>query len=244
MPGSHPLLSVPRSTLKTMTDWQDLFTHSPTRLPARADHMTAAYPFVPPGSPAAVVSDPWQKWWTYARIAARVAYYNPSAPPRCIEVYGPVLDPGEIAILNARATYSRFYGDNGSYDHSDMFVVGHPTLMIGMLAGNAILNARRKAKARDAATPRWRSQQPAQVIVTNLRLLCHLTASGWLSFYYDAASEFYPDLQAWTLTVGFGDQCAPLRITGPPVPALSLWAAIGIEGQRWHTDPRLSPLLT
>ena len=146
--------------------------------------------------------------------------------------------------MTAQVTYSRFYGGDGTYQDSDLFVIGHPAVMIGSLALNAALKARRKAKARDAATPRWRSDPACQIIATNERLLCHIAARGWLSFYYDAVSEFHPDLHAWTLTLGFDDQCSPLRISGPPVPALSLWAAIGIEDHRWHNDPRLRPLLT
>jgi hypothetical protein len=220
-----------------MTDWQDLFTPTPMRLPVRS---AAAAVHAPSGQPAS----PWRQWWNYARASAQIAYHDPALAPPHVAVYGPVLDFDEIALLSTSATYSRFYGADGSYQHSDLFLVGRPTVMIAAVAGNAILNARRKANARNAATPCWRSQQLCQIIATNHRLLCHITAQGWLSFYYDAATEFYPDPQAWTLTLGFGDQCAPLRITGPPAPALALWAAIGIEGQRWHSDPRLSPLLT
>lgn len=231
------------STLKNMTDWQDLFTHTATPLPARGEHITADRRSAPPRGSARAAANPWQQWWTYARMAAHSAYNNHSVAQSCIEVYGPVLDHDEAALLNTHATYSRFYGGNGSYQHSDLFVIGHPSVMIGVMAGNAILNARRKAKAREAATRRWRSQQPCQIIVTNHRLLCHIAARGWLSFYYDAVSEFHPDLHAWTLTLGLNDQCAPLRISGPPVPALSLWAGIGIQGPRWRNDPRLSRLL-
>ncbi|WP_131829149.1 hypothetical protein [Mycobacterium numidiamassiliense] len=147
-------------------------------------------------------------------------------------------------MLSTQATYSRFYGGDGSYQHSNLFVIGRPTVMIAAMAGNAILNSRRKAHALKAATPCWRSQQPCQIIATNRRLLCHIAVHGWISFYYDAIAEFCPDLYAWTLTLGFDDRCAPLRLSGPPMPALSLWVAIGVEGARWHTDPRLRPLLT
>jgi hypothetical protein len=206
--------------------------------------MTADLRSAPPSGKAHSAANPWQQWWTYARTAAELAYVNPSVAPPFIEVYGPVLAADEVALLTPHATYSRFYGGDGSYQRSDLFAIGHPAVMIGVMAGSAIFNARRKAKARDAATPCWRSQQPCQIIATNHRLLCHIAAVGWLSFYYDAVTEFHPDLHAWTLTLGFDDQCAPLRISGPPVPALSLWAAISIEGPRWHNDPRLRPLLT
>lgn len=227
-----------------MTEWQDLVTPTAMRLPARYAHTTTYPQSVASNCAAPSAASPWQQWWTYARATARMAYRHPAVAPPRIEVYGPVLDSDETALLSTHATYSRFYAEDESYQRSDLFVLGHPAVMIAAMAGNAILNAHRNANARNAATPCWRSQQPSPIIATNQRLLCHDATGGWLSFYYDAATEFYPDLQAWTLTLGFGDQCAPLRITGPPAPALSLWAAIGIEGQRWHSDPRLGPLLT
>lgn len=227
-----------------MTDWQDLVTPTPVRLPARQAHATAYPQSVALNCAAPSPGSPWQQWWTYARATARMAYHNPAVVPPRVEVYGPVLDPDETALLSTHASYSRFYAEDESYQHSDLFMVGHPAIMIAAMAGNAILNARRKANARNAATPCWRSQQPSPIIATNHRLLCHIAVHGWLSFYYDAVTEFYPDPYAWTLTLGFDDQCAPLQLSGPPVPALSLWAAIGIEGARWHTDPRLGALLT
>lgn len=227
-----------------MTDWQDVFTPTAKRLPARRAHIPTHPRSGPSHCAAQTVTNLWQQWWAYARATARTAYANPDIAPPRIQVYGPVLDRDETALLSTNATYSRFYGEDGSYQHSDLFILGRPTIMIAAMAGNAMLNARRKAHARNAATPCWRSQQPCQIIATNHRLLCNVAVHGWLSFYYDAVTEFYPDLNTWTLTASFDDQCAPLRICGPPVPALSLWAAVGIEGAHWHEDPRLGPLLT
>lgn len=223
-----------------MIDWQDLVTPPPTRLPVRITPATTH----PRSAPSDQPTSPWRQWWNYARASAQIAYHDPALAPPRVAVYGPVLDFDETALLSTNATYSRFYGADGSYQRSDLFVIGRPTVMIAAMAGNAILNARRKANAHNAAIPCWRSQQQCQIVATNHRLLCHIAVHGWLSFYYEAVTEFYPDLHAWTLTLGFDYHRAPLRLTGPPVPALSLWTAIGIEGADWHTDPRLSPLLT
>ncbi len=227
-----------------MTRWEDLFTGPPSRLSAPQDGgVPIASRTGRVGCPDTTRADPWQQWWTFTRETARAIRANTAILP-VLDIYGPVLADDEAALLSAELTYSRFYGADGSYQRSDLFVVGHPAVMIGSLAVNAALNARRKAAARAAATPRWQSHRTCQVIATTQRLICANPTRGFLSFYYAAVTEFHPDLHTWTVTLGFGDQCSPLRLYGPPTPALSLWAAVAIEGHRWHTDPRLAPILT
>ena len=96
--------------------------------------------------------------------------------------------------------------------------------------------------ARREAELRWRDDQHVQVIATTDRLLCS-TAKGWLSAWYGNITEFYPDLQSWSLTIGFEPGIAPLRLSGPPAPMICLWAATCLLGDRWANDPRLRPLL-
>lgn len=158
-----------------------------------------------------------------------------------MEVYGPVLDDDELGLLEAAATYSRLYGGDGRYSKSDLLVLGRPAVMVGAFAVSAALNHRRKLAARREAEVRWRDQQQVHVIVTTHRLLCN-TDLGWGSYWYGSASEFYPDLDAWALTLGF-DKCAPLRLAGPAAPALCLWTATAVLGDRWISDPRLARLL-
>lgn len=225
-----------------MTTWQNHFSHLAASLSA------------PNGSPGGVFGwqdhgmprnggDPWRWWWNYACWVARTAAGNPAAPLPTVDVYGPVLASDEVALVAAHAAYSRFYGGDGTYEHSGLFVFGRPAVMFGALATTAALNARRKAKARADATPSWRNEQSCRVVATNHRLLCHIGGQDWLSFYYGAVSNFQPDLLRWSLTMSFDDECVPLRIAGPPAPILSVWAGIGIEGPRWCSDPRLQPLV-
>ena len=162
------------------------------------------------------------------------------APP-VIDIYGPVLDNDEDGLLDTEMTYSRLYGGDGSYHRSDMLVLGRPALMAGVLAANAVVNHRRKVAARRESEVCWRDSQPARVWVTTHRLVCD-TTYGLVSFHYDAATEFYPDLDNWTLTLGFDDSCPPLRLSGPAAPAVCLWAATAILGDRWLRDPRLARL--
>jgi hypothetical protein len=63
-----------------------------------------------------------------------------------------------------------------------------------------------------------------------------------VSLWFGACTEFYPDLQQWTLTLGF-DTTSPVRLHGPAAPALSLWSAYGVLGDAWVDDPRLAALL-
>ena len=92
-----------------------------------------------------------------------------------------------------------------------------------------------------------------RLIATNYRLMCHLPARGWLSFYYTAVQEFYPDPANWTITFGF-QNAEPLRLGGLPVPTLSVltaWCVLGRPlaeraraSRRWSrppTAPQLPP---
>ncbi|MCV7200803.1 hypothetical protein H7J71_02095 [Mycolicibacterium peregrinum] len=189
----------------------------------------------------AAVHDEWQRWWMYAQGAAR-RYARGISPPE-INVYGPVLAAGEVGLLEAQLSYSRLYAaGDGRYHKNDMFVVGKPAVMVGALAVNAAINHRRKVAARRAAEQRWRDQQQIQVTVTNRRLLCNTLDQGFESYSYGAVTEFYPDLDGWQVTLGFKGKCAPLRLAGPAVPAVCLWVAAAVLGERWMTDPRLTRL--
>ena len=163
--------------------------------------------------PSIAAGDEWARWWAYARTCARHLAAGINAPG--VDVYGPVLDADEDALLSAELSYSRLYGGDGRYQKSDFFVVGRPAVMAGALALSAAINHRRKVTARREAQLRWRDQQNVQVIATTLRLLCN-TDTGWISAWYGSVTEFYPDLQSWSLTLGFDPGIAPLRLSGPP----------------------------
>jgi hypothetical protein len=137
--------------------------------------------------------------------------------------------------------YSRRYGASAGYSRSDLLVLGRPAVMVGALAANAAINHRRKVAARRQAEVRWRDEHRVQVIGTNYRLLCN-TNQGWESYWYGDVTEFYPDLDRWSMTVSLDDY-APLRLCGPATPALALWMATAVLGERWGSDPRLARLL-
>lgn len=185
----------------------------------------------------------WGQWWSYSCGSARAVVDNPEAPLPTFQVYGPVLAADEVGLVSGRAVYSRFYGGDGRYEQSGSFAFGRPAVMVSAVVASAALNAHGKAKARAGAIPSWLNEQPCTVVAANHRLLCNTATNGWLSFFYDDVSSFQPDLASWTLMLTFHEQCSPLRISGPPAPALALWAGIGIEGPRWSSDPRLMPLL-
>jgi hypothetical protein len=163
--------------------------------------------------------------------------------PEPLGLYGLVLEPGEVAYLQTDAQYSRLYGGNGRYRHNNGFFVGKPGMVLGMMAANAAVNASRKAAAKRDMQPSWRDLQQLPVVATNLRLICHLPASGWMSFYYTAVQEFYPDADNWMITFGF-QNAVPLRLAGLTTPTLSVLTAWCVHGNgRWHDEPGIARLV-
>ncbi|MDQ1247900.1 MAG: hypothetical protein QG597_2272 [Actinomycetota bacterium] len=202
-----------------------------------------ASPTLPPSSNSAVASPPhdaWGWWWERARRTAQ--QLSAGIAPPTIEVWGPVLEPDEKAVLTAEVNYARLYGGDGRYEPTSTFLFGRPALMMGSLAVTAAVNHRRKAVARRDAIPCWRDVQHASIIVTTQRLLA-ATDAGWESAWWAAVTEMQPDLASWSLMLGFGAHYSPIRLVGPAVPALSVWAAAGVLGRQWSADPRLLALL-
>ena len=189
---------------------------------------------------AAVAHNEWHWWWNHARTTARLLARG--IDPPAIDVFGPVLDQDEEAVLSADMHYSRQYGGDGCYQKADLLIVGRPAVMAAGFAISAAVNHRRKVAARREAQVRWRDHQHVQVIATTDRLLCS-TDKGWLSAWYGNVTEFYPDLQSWSVTLGFEPGVAPLRLSGPPAPMICLWAATCLLGERWANDPRLNALV-
>jgi hypothetical protein len=181
-----------------------------------------------------------EQWWHYSRGCA--AALRAGRPPTRIEVYGPVLEPGEQALLSTEIDYSRFCSGGGSYSPLPLIVAGRPAVMFGALAVQGVVNHRRKTAAAQRAAAQWRYHQTCPVIVTTDRLICTTAPHGMVSLWFGACTEFYPDLQQWTFTLGF-DSTYPLRLSGPAAPALSLWSAYGVLGDAWVDDPRLALLL-
>lgn len=198
-------------------DWAGGYPHTPVR----------------PLSPA-------EQWWQYSRRCA--AALRSGHPPAPVSVYGPVLEPGEQALLTTEAGYMRYCKAKGSYSTLPLIVAGKPAVMIGALAVQGVVNHRRKTAAQRHAAPQWRWHQTSSVIVTTDRLLCATQPHGLVSLWFGDCTEYHPDLQQWTLTLNF-QTIAAIRLTGVTTPALSLLAGYGIFGDSWADDPRLAALL-
>ncbi|MEU4395394.1 hypothetical protein [Kribbella sp. NPDC023855] len=162
--------------------------------------------------------------------------------PQPLTLFGIVLEQGEIAYLQSSAHYARLYAGSGAYTTSGGLFIGKPGMVLGMMAANAAVNASRKAAARRNTQVLWRDLQEVPLIATNYRLMCHLPARGWLSFYYNAVQEFYPDPANWTVTFGF-QNAEPLRLGGLALPTLSVLTAWCVLGERWQQEPGIAPLV-
>jgi hypothetical protein len=163
--------------------------------------------------------------------------------PQQLGISGLVLEQGEVAYLSTPMHYSRLYGGSGQYMHSSNMAFGKPGFVLGMMALTAASNAARRNAARKDMQPLWRELQELPVVVTNYRIMCHQTPRGWLSFYYGAVQEFYPDPANWMVTYGF-DSAEPLRLGGlaaPTLAVLTAWCILGEE--RWQHDPGLASLV-
>lgn len=181
-----------------------------------------------------------EQWWQYSRRCA--AALHAGLPPTPVNVYGPVLEPGESALLTANVSYTRYCEMSASYSSMPLVVAGRPAVMFGALAVQGLVNHRRKAAAQRQAAAQWRWHQTSSVIVTTDRLLCATRPHGLVSLWFSDCTEFHPDLQQWTLTLNFGS-IAPVRFSGVATAALSLFSAYGIFGDAWPDDPRLAALL-
>lgn len=184
---------------------------------------------------------PSDEWWHYSRGCA--AALAAGRTPTPVAVYGPVLERGEHALLSTDIGYSRYCAANPQYSPLPVIVAGRPAVMFGALAVQGVVNHRRKVAAERKAAEQWRFQQTCTVIVTTDRLICSTVSHGQVNFWFGACTEFYPDLDQWTLTLDF-DSTYPVRLSGLAAPALSVWSAFGILGETWVSDPRLAPLLT
>jgi hypothetical protein len=162
--------------------------------------------------------------------------------PVPLTMHGLILEQGEVAYVTTPMHYSRLYGGSGEYMRSGGFAFGKPGFVLGMMAANAAVNAARRSAARKDMQPLWRDLQELPTVVTNYRIMCHMPPRGWLSFYYTAVQEFYPEPSSWMVTYGFSN-AEPLRLGGlaaPTVAVLTAWCLLGAE--RWRENPGLAPL--
>lgn len=183
---------------------------------------------------------PPDPWWRYAQGCAN-ALMGGLEPPT-VTVFGPVLDDDELARVCTTAGISRLVSGDGSYQPSSLLLFGTPGLTLGMLAAQGLVNHRRRQQARREQVPAWRLHRLGTVIVTDQRIMCSGIDGTLLSFWFGAVTEFYPDLASRTVVLAFTDQCQPLRLEGAAAPAIALWIAVGLYGDRWVDDQLLYPL--
>lgn len=164
--------------------------------------------------------------------------------PPAVSVFGPVLARDEQAFFQGSVSYARMYGGDSTYYTSDLMALGSWKFMAGAYALNGYVNHRRRKAARREATVCWRDHQHAQLIATDRRLMVHVAPHGWQSFDYLAITEYYPNLQESSLTLGFGDSVAPLMLAGNAIPAASVLVSAVAAPHSWDQDPRLAPLLS
>jgi len=162
--------------------------------------------------------------------------------PQAMDVWGLVLDPGETVYLQTSAKYSRLYGGDGKYMHSGGIFATNPGMFLALNALNAAVNAQRKAAARRDMELMWRDLQDVAIIGTNHRLICNVQRHGWLSFYFNSVSEFYPEPANWMVTFAFQNS-EPLRLEGLTAPTLAVFSGWCVLGDRWSSDPGLAPVV-
>ena len=165
--------------------------------------------------------------WAQAQ-ALRATLINREIPP-AIRVWEVVPNVGEVMFFDVSADYARYYGRDVSYSQTSGFFFGHPAFVIAGLAATGIGNANRRNAAVTAAQATWRERQPARVIVTNQRLVCH-AGGHWLSFPYSSMTAVYPEVDRWTLICEFGDTAEPLLLAGPHSALISVMTVLLTHG--------------
>ncbi|OKH68300.1 hypothetical protein EB74_33545 [Mycobacterium sp. SWH-M5] len=182
------------------------------------------------------------RWWTYAQGCA--AALSRGAEPPVVATHGPLLQPNEVTRLSAPAHYSRLLRGDGHYDRANAPFFVNPLLMAGAMATQGAINRSRRTRADHDAQASWRNHRPVAVLTTNLRLMCSRPDGGYVSFWYQDLAEFYPQPHTRTLVMSFEeDHTPPLQLTGPAVPAISLWAGHALYGDAWRDHPHLAALI-
>jgi hypothetical protein len=164
--------------------------------------------------------------WEHGRQLAAGLRAGQALP--ALSVWGLVLHEGEQAHLDVPVYYARFYGGDGSYEHVSGMFLGGPAFVIGGLAATAVGNAVRRSRAQAEAMQCWREHQLVRVVATNLRLICQANGT-WLSFYFSAATAFYPEPRSYSMIFEFPDT-SPLLLSGSNVPLLAVYATWRLHG--------------
>lgn len=175
--------------------------------------------------------------WEHAR-ALRLHLLGRQTPHH-IETWDVVANPGEVFFYDVPAEYARHYGQDVNYSQSSGFYFGQPAFVIAALGISAIGNARRRSAAELHAQAQWRDHQPVRLIVSNQRLICRV-GPQWVSFYFNAMSAVFPEVDHWTLIVQFNATSA-LMLRGDYIPAAAVITTMmthGIDALEQHPSLR------
>lgn len=180
-----------------------------------------------------------EAWHSAQRYAFHLAH---GGRPASVFVNGAILTPDEQAAFETSAEHARFYGDDGSYTHTNGFFLGSWQFMAAGFAATAMANSVKKRRAEARSIPRWRDVCRTRIIATNQRLLVEIPMRGLLSFWYAGMQEFYPAPQQWGLVMVWPN-AAPLRLTGLSAPYLAVHVGAHVMPQQWTQHPALADLV-
>ncbi len=143
-------------------------------------------------------------------------------------VWGVVLQPGEVLQFDLVMDYARFYGMDASYSHVNGLFFGSVPFMVAGTVLTAVGNRGRRRRAQAASLASWREQSRARILVTDQRLMCHVSGQ-WLSFWYSGVHGFYPEPENWSVVLD-SSGAAPLRLSGTAAPLLAVHLTAAMHG--------------
>ncbi|MEV0278599.1 hypothetical protein AB0I22_19755 [Streptomyces sp. NPDC050610] len=142
---------------------------------------------------------------------------------------GLALEPGETAYADVVCGMARFYPTDVVYQQGAGYFEAHPTFGRQWVP-NARLDTRRRQQAEAEAQAQWRDHTTARVVLTSdgLRINPAGGPADWLPFDHVLLSGISVAAARHELMLSYS-VCAPLLLTGPAAP----WLSIAIQ--------RLSP---
>lgn len=139
------------------------------------------------------------------------------------------LDPGEHCYVVGQASLSQYHSLDVTYSQS-MFIAGGGLGMIAATAGtSAILNSRRRDRARREAQAQWRYLGRLPLVGTSTRIML-MEEGRWLSWWHGAVRQLVPRLSEMGLDIAF-DNTPPIRLEGDHIPWLAVMLSWLVFGQ-------------
>ena len=186
-------------------------------------------------TPAAPAADPW---WSYA-VGTATALRSGKEPHRGRARSLPELQrgrpPQQPCHLQPPGRRQRELRTRPS-----PFMV-NLVLMAAAMAGQGVVNNRRRRDADRNSQPQWTNYREAAVLTTNQRLMCSRPQGGWTSFWYSEMAEFYPDPHRRAVTMSFADDHTRHYNWPDPPPRHRALDRPPVYGDRWHEDPAWPP---